>query len=252
MRFFDSNVIYGVHPFKPSQFCVPNIVSLKEHLRDACIDYALVRRYEQLQGGVILGNKQIAEDIKDTENLWGMWSIVPHLTNEIASPADICSEMREKRIAAWQLCPQSHGFPFHYRVLYDYLFLAQAVAIPIFVKVPGEVASVDMLNVLDNFPDLAFIISLSDVWPADRFIRPVLQQFPNCKLEISNYLIDGAIEEIVECFGPTRLIFGSGFAESHFGGQMLAIKHAAIDEASKDLIASGNMLNLIKGIKYDI
>ena len=75
--------------------------------------------------------------------------------------------------------------------------------------------------------------------------RPLLARYPNVYIDLSQYLLDGGIEALVDAYGPDRLLFGSGFPESYFGGMMMALKHAEISEQAKTAIAYHNLARLI-------
>jgi hypothetical protein len=53
-----------------------------------------------------------------------------------------------------------------------------------------------------------------------------------------------AKDSLVAKYGASRVLFGSGFPESHFGGMMLALKHARIPDEAKSAIAGGNLERL--------
>lgn len=218
----------------------------------AGISKALVRREEQYSGGVVLGNQLITQDVKNGTNLWGIWSVVPEHTNEIPAPDTILQQMKNNRIAAWQFSPTMHGFTFHYLTLKTWLVLAQKANIPLFIQIGEQIKATDLLNTLEKYPHLTVIISIESVWPCDRIILPLLTQFTNCSFELSHYLADGGIEQLVSDIGANRILFGSGFYQSHFGGVMLMLKQAQITEDQKHLIAYKNMQKIIDGIKYDL
>jgi len=251
MEFFDCNILYGMAATKCNLMPVRDVASVLTNMKQSGITKALVRREEQFVGAVVIGNQLVANDVKGTHNLWGVWSIIPHYTHEIPEPEMMLAQMKANRIAAWQLIPSMHGFPLHYRPLKPWLNLASKAAIPIIIKLGSGIVDTELYDILEKFPDLVIIFSAESVWPSDRAVRPLLMEFPNCYFELSQYLTDGGIEELVKFCGAQKLLFGTGFHETHFGGIMLMLKHAQISETDKQLIASKNIIKLIEGIKYD-
>ena len=102
-----------------------------------------------------------------------------------------------------------------------------------------------MYDMLERYPELPVILCYMNIWPADRYYRPFLAQFPNLYMELSSMITDQGIRQLVEEYGPDRLLFGSRFPQMYIGGQQLMLRHAKISEEAKDLIAGGNFLRLM-------
>ena len=109
----------------------------------------------------------------------------------------------------------------------------------------------DIIDILEQYPELTVILTLKSVWPPDRYIKPLLRDFPHTYIELSRYWTDGGLEEMVDFCGPERILFGSGFDSAYFGGIMLMIKHAQIPEKAKQLISSGNLERILSAIRYE-
>ena len=108
----------------------------------------------------------------------------------------------------------------------------------------------NLWEVLEAYPELVVILSVPNVWPADRRLRPFLREFPHTYIELSLFITDGGIEDLVKECGSGRVLYGSGFQRCHFGGNMLNIKHAQVPEKDKLAIASGNIQNILQQITY--
>ena len=76
--------------------------------------------------------------------------------------------------------------------------------------------------------------------------RPLLRSYPSVHVDTARYLLDGGIEQLVDDYGATRLLYGSGFPESYHGGMMLALRHARIPIEAKSLIAGGNLDRILR------
>jgi predicted TIM-barrel fold metal-dependent hydrolase len=246
LKFFDANVIYGTPNAKGYLPPVHTIAAVQKEMTRAGVGQALVRRVEQVFAGAVTGNRLVADDVRGVKNLWGVWSILPMHTHEIPDPDKMPREMKKNRIACWQMTPAPHCFTFHYRALKDWLKLAQARNIPIFIDLTKGISLPELYNVLELVPKLTVIVSGYSVWPCDRLMRPLLAEFPNVYLELSNYIADQGIEDWVAEMGAQRLLFGSRFYECHFGQLMLIIKHARISEKDRALIAGGNLERILE------
>jgi len=251
MTFFDTNIIYGTPLDKKSYSIVAEIKTLQKELSQTGIKYALVRREEQRSGHPISGNRLLGKDLKNLDNIWGVWSILPEYTQELQAPAEMLDAMKANKIVAWQFLPQNHGFTFHHKPLSNWLKLAEKHNIPIFAEMESAVTYEQLYNILEYYPKLTIILSPQSVRSCDRFIRPFLSEYENIYLELSYYMQSGGLEELVKIYGAARLLFGTGFHRSYTGGAMLLLKHAEISQAAKDAIAYKNMLSIMEKIQYD-
>ena len=64
-------------------------------------------------------------------------------------------------------------------------------------------------------------------------------------METSYYIVDGLIEESCDRYGPSRLLFGSGFPDNCSGAALLRLAQADIDDEAKQAVATGNMERLL-------
>jgi predicted TIM-barrel fold metal-dependent hydrolase len=63
-------------------------------------------------------------------------------------------------------------------------------------------------------------------------------------------LLNGGIESFTADYGAQRILFGSGFPEAHFGGMMMAIKHAQISDQDRQNIASRNLERILSEVLW--
>ena len=68
---------------------------------------------------------------------------------------------------------------------------------------------------------------------------------PNHPTEFNTYAPWGGIEAFVESYGSRQMLYGSGMPVRDYGGMMLTLKHAEIDDADKQAIAGGNLERLL-------
>jgi len=74
----------------------------------------------------------------------------------------------------------------------------------------------------------------------------LVEKYPNVYVDTAQYLLDGGIEAFVRDYGPSRMLFGSGFPDAYFGGMMLALRHAEISEEAKEAISGGNLERILQ------
>lgn len=250
MKFFDANILYGVPSQKRLYELVPDCATLLLKLKEFGIEKAMVRREEQFFNSPITANAMLSDDVSKTDNLWGVWTMLPPHCGEMPSPENILSLMKKNRIAGWQFFPVQNKYVFHKRVLKQWFSLAEKCNIPLYIDF-AFVPEKDLLDVMDEFQDLTVILRNMSVWPPDRILRPFMSEFPNAYMELSFYLVPDGIENLVSDGFAERMLFSTRFQASHVGGPMMMLKHASIAEDKKSLIASGNMERILERIDYD-
>jgi predicted TIM-barrel fold metal-dependent hydrolase len=123
--------------------------------------------------------------------------------------------------------------------------------VPLLISVErggADYAMVDRL--LAEFPRLPCVLCDVGIWGVDRFTRPLLERFPEMRVETSYVALhDGVLESLVRRFGAARFLFGTGFPDRLPASAMLPLAHAPINDDDKQLIASGNLERLLGGVK---
>lgn len=251
MEFFDCNVSYGIEtgtqPWRP----VHSVTGLCREMGNAGVTQAVVYRTEQYAASPAYGNRLVAEDVREHENLFGVWAILPVHTDEMTAPEQIIEEMKRQRIIGFRLFPDSLKFMPRVFVLREWLELAVKHTIPIFINIAHGCGFNAVADLLEAYPELTVILTDPDVWPSDRMQRPFISQFPNVYLDLSYAITDGGVESFVKKYGSSRLLYGSDFPRGYFGSNMLMIKQANLSDADKQNIASDNLKRIVRGVIYD-
>lgn len=107
-------------------------------------------------------------------------------------------------------------------------------------------------KVLSNNKDLPLILECSlKQLMFSRFFYPLLEEYKNLHIEASGlYLID-QIEDIVEKFGSSRLIFGTSYPDLNMSFSTGRIIMSGMDDNKKKDIAFNNISRIIRSIKVD-
>jgi predicted TIM-barrel fold metal-dependent hydrolase len=249
MDFFDCNVCYGIDagggPMRP----VHTVEALQQELARAGVSRAIVRRHEQVTGGVLSGNQLLADDLRGTDNLYGTWALVPAHTRELPELEEMLTAMKANRIVGWRLSPARQRFLPRAFALRDWLEPARERRIPIFLNTADGAELDQVADLMEAYPDLTLVLTFSSDWPSDRFLRPFVAEFPNLYLDLTYLITDGGIESFVGEYGAGRLLYGSGFPGSYFGANMLMLRHAQIREQERVAIASGNLDRIVREVQ---
>ena len=244
MRFFDCNVFFGL-PMQRPLAPVASAEALLSEMDRAGIDAALVWHIAQHDAAPQVGNTLLAEGIAPHPRLYGCWTVLPNQAHEFPPPEVLFRKMRDARVVALRAFPESHRFLLNAVSMGDLLDAMVERRVPLFLSLRRGSTWSQIYDLLADFPELTCVICDHGCWGEDRMFRPLLARYPNVYIDLSQYLLDGGIEALVDTYGPDRLLFGSGFPESYFGGMMMALKHAEVSEQAKAAIAYHNLARLI-------
>jgi predicted TIM-barrel fold metal-dependent hydrolase len=248
MEFFDCNAFIG----RPSVREIFAPVSPPEILAemDFCgVDRALVWHAAQLDAGPHAGNPLLAEAIQDQPRLFGCWALLPNQAREFPPFASFLAAMRAARVQAVRVFPKDHHFELNAVAMGSWLEPLMHHRVPLFLSVVYGADWKIAYDLLAEFPDLVCVICDHGCWGEDGRFRPLVERYPNVYLDTAQYLLDGGIEAFVQDYGPERMLYSSGFPRSHFGGMMLALKHARIPEEAKAAIAGKNLERIFAEVR---
>ncbi len=248
MEFFDCNAYFGLPAQRPLA-PIGSAELLLAEMDRAGVDRALVWHIAQHDVAPQTGNAMLAEAIVPHERLWGCWTMLPNQAREFPEPDELFRQMRKARVTAIRVFPGSHKFLLNEVSMGDLLDAMSLRRVPLFLSVKRGMSWRGVYDVLAEFPDLTCVICDHGCWGEDRLFRPLIERYPNVAIDTSQYLLDGGIEAFVTDYGARRMLYGSGFPESYFGGMMMAIKHAQIPPAAKEAIAHGNLARIIEEVQ---
>ena len=213
------------------------------------MEKALVWHIAQHDASPQVGNRLLAESIAPHSRLVGCWAVLPNQGQELPPPSSLFREMKSARIGALRVFPNAHRFLVNQVSMGDLLEQMVERRVPLLVSLRRGIEWRDIYALLADFPNLVCVVCDHGCWGTDRLFRPLLERYPNLCVDIAQYMLDGGLEALVSDYGPERLLFGSGFPESYFGGMMLALRHAEIPEEAKAQIASGNLERILGQVR---
>jgi hypothetical protein len=240
MRFFDCNAFLGL-PMKRPLAPVRTVDEFLSEMDRAGVEKALVWHIAQHDASARVGNQMLADAIEPHPRLVGCWTVLPTCTHELPPMQTLFRQMVGARIGALRIFPSTHRFLANEVSMGDVLGQMVERRVPLFVSVVRGMNWQGVYALLAEFPDLVCVICDHGCWGMDRMFRPLLERYPNVYVDTAQYLLDGGLESLVADYGASRLLFGSGFPESYFGGMMMALRHARIPDEAKAAIASGNL-----------
>jgi predicted TIM-barrel fold metal-dependent hydrolase len=244
INFFDCNCAFGKSGRPPLRYASTPAELIAE--MDFCgIDEAFVYHANQRFASPVTWNAVLSAEIRNYSRLHGVWAILPPSTGETPESEILLQVLHKNSIRALRAFPQEHHYRLNRATLgYLYEFMVKH-RIPLLVKENLW----QMKELLDECPDLIVVAMNQGPHSVERYLRPLMDQFPNLHVETSAYMIDGLIEEFCERYGPERLLFGSGFPDNCSGAALLCLTRADIGPEARAAIAGGNLRQILNGVK---
>ena len=212
------------------------------------IEKALVRSRCTGCSGAVIGNEQITKVISadNTGRLTGVWCVLPSQCDDMPEPDDFFAAMKKNNISAITF------EPFEHRYVPCRLTMGKIFGAAIERKVPVLLHAFEgkwdeLYRFMAEFPELTCIFSAGHKWGTDRNVRPLLENYPNCRVELAGYWIPEGIADLAKIYGADRLLYGSSFPKYNHGNGMFQLKHSTLSDQEIALIAGKNLENLLKG-----
>jgi len=258
LKFYDCRLRYGILINERPYTGCDTIGELVSSMRRAGVSGGLVYNFTADGLAAVAGNEALLRDLKEQRQqspdveLTGAYTILPSCTGETVPPDELPGYMKENGFGAIRFNPSAHRYLCSAYVLGDYFEIASEKKIPVMLDAgsAGHDAGLTLVqadSVLRDFPELTALLYYDNVWPNDRYIRPLLKRYANLYVNTVHFIADGQYEEVVAQFGDGRLLYGSSYPDMYMACGALAIKHAEISEESKRRIAGGNFIDLIRG-----
>ncbi|MFA6569445.1 MAG: hypothetical protein WCS96_14635 [Victivallales bacterium] len=250
LEFFDSNVYLG-RPQGVRIFANLPEKELLGTLNANSITQALVWHYSQLEDHPATGNEILAAAVADRKNLKGVWALMPPQTGEIIC-RDFFRKMKKNKIGALTAFPNKHKFLMRRTVWGSFMDEVSDRKIPLIFSMQYGIGWESLYAFLEQYPEITCILSDIGIWGVDRYTWPLLENFPNVRLESSQLSLEaGGLEETTRKYGASRIVFGSGFPERYAEAATLQLSHADISDREKRMIAKENLESILAGIKYE-
>jgi hypothetical protein len=103
-----------------------------------------------------------------------------------------------------------------------------------------------LATTLSNFRRLPILL-LETGYRADRYLFPLLKNFPNLSFDTATYLAHRQLETFVERFGPGQAVFGSRLPFYTPATALAVLATARISEEARRAIAGENLKRLVEG-----
>jgi hypothetical protein len=253
LRLVDCNVFVGRPSGVPwaRNFEVSSKDLLAEMSRvevDGAVAYHVVAREYSPR----LGNGLLLDEIEGQPTVGGAWILLPHHTGEFPPPAELIPQMAAAGLVMARMHPSTdpsgHRYLLAEWVVGELLEALADAEFPLAIdfslfrraEPPWEL----LFQVLQTHQSLKVI--LMDVQGRNnRTLYPLLERFPNLTIQTAGLNVHRGIEDIVDRFGASRLVFGSGYPLRSMGAARFGLETAEIEDADKRLIGAENLISLM-------
>ena len=196
------------------------------------------------------GNARVLDMIRGHGRLHPCWVVLPPGTVEQPEPGELVARMRARGVRAARMFPEEHRFPLLERSLRPLLAALAEAGIPLLLDVGRTGWSQivldwsEVMSIAQAHPNLPLVL-LREGGSTERVLFSVWDAFPNLHLETSYTQESRIVEEIVERFGPGRLLFGTAMPVYDAGGPLALLQGAQITPAQRADIAGNNLRDLL-------
>lgn len=202
------------------------------------------------------GNRMLLDELRKSDRLFGVWTVMPHHTREFKKPKDAVREMLDHGISVAKMYPRAHRYPFTVDFCGDLLGELEKNGIllmvegghcyhPDLLEPMNQVLLTDLDVMLNRFSNLNVILQGSR-WESTRFVNPLMQKHRRLHLELSNHQGNRAMEMFAEWYGADRILLGTGALEKSPGAAKSFVDYCTLTAEQKAKISSGNIQRLAK------
>ncbi len=244
--FFDCNCSIGKRGVRsPEEFFT--VDRLMKEMRYFGISKALVYHSLAEEYHPSVGNDQLPKEIRGKRQLIGCWVGLVSQTEEVPQAKRMVEEGLNKGIKAFKIYPKKHRFLLEEWNCGEFVSTLNERRIPLFLDL-DQISWKEVYYICRRYPRLPLVLTNIN-YDIDRFLYPLLEIFDQLHVEISHYSVFKGIETICRRFGADHLLFGTRLPVFEGGSSKTLVTYAQISSQEKELIASGNLERLLKGIE---
>jgi Amidohydrolase len=174
-------------------------------------------------------------------------TLLPPGTAELPPPAEHLPALIRRGVRGARLYPRSHNFDLAEWCAGGLLGALERHRLPLSIDL-AETAWRDLHGVCEAHPELPVIVTRVN-YRHERVLYPLLRCHPRLHVELSFFQGHRGIEEVVDRFGPERLLFGSGLPFYTPGAPVVMVARADVGDAARRAIAGGNLRRLMAGVR---
>jgi len=245
LMFFDAFARIGPRKYKhPAEKW--QLEDLIKELNHCSVSGALVASTLSLSYDAMYSNLELCNMLKPYPNLFAIWNVLPHHTNECLPPAQLKLKMTEHNVRAVTIHPTSNGWDWSAQSsqeLMKYLNDNKIFTITTVSEIGGWKELNEFLGRYKSIPLLVSGIS----WGEQRYAIGLLKDHPNLHISFDRLQINEGLEFLYKRGHINQLIFATDAPTMSVGAHRTYIDYADIPDEAKAKIAGGNLVRLLGG-----
>jgi hypothetical protein len=217
----------------------------------ALVHHGLGRDYDPAAGNEAL-LRELAEaggaaDSGAAGTLVPCVTLLPPDTAELPRPVEHLPALIRLGVRGARLYPKSHNFSLADWCAGELLAAMERHRLPLSIDL-AETTWEDLHGVCAAHPGLPVIVTRVN-YRHERVLYPLFRHHPRLHVEISLFQGHRGIEEVVDRFGPERLLFGSGLPFYTPGAPVVMVVRADVGDVARRAIAGGNLRRLMAEVR---
>jgi predicted TIM-barrel fold metal-dependent hydrolase len=219
------------------------------HMDRLSIARALVRTdFEEMDTDPVFSNRLLFEACARHDAMVPCPVVLPRGHGDVPQEREQIDELLARGSGAVTLRPGQDGWSTAEWCAGTLFDLLEERRIPVLCRSAalGFDAVADLAGRHPRLPIVLFHLG----YRTQRMLFALLKAFANISVSVgSPYSVHRGLEMLVRQVGPERLLFGSGFPDAEPTASITMLAYSSLSEADKQLVGSGNLDRLIKGIR---
>jgi predicted TIM-barrel fold metal-dependent hydrolase len=246
MELWDVNCLLGRWPSAALLF--HDVSGLLARMDQLGITRAAVSHTDCLHYDPAVGNAELMQLLVQADpavraRLWPVWVLLPPVTGEQGTAAELAAAMDQHHVRLARLYPRDHNYSLSSLEAAELLgLLAERRTLTLLDLEQSSWEELDRLAAA--YPALPLIICNVGYRGLRRFAG-VLARRPNVHIDLSYLGSHQGLEWLVDRIGPGQLLFGTGAPLIDGGGSVTRLLLSSLPEADRAAIAHGNLQRLL-------
>jgi hypothetical protein len=199
------------------------------------------------------GNDVLLRELEERDHDPGAVALVPCVTllptdtEEFPPPEEHLPALIRRGVRGVRLYPKSHNFSLEEWCAGELLSALERHRLPVSIDL-AETSWSAIHDVCAAHPALPVIVTRVN-YRNERFLYPLFRRHPQLRVEISYFQGHRGVEEVVERFGPERLLFGTGLPFYTAGAPVVMVVRADVGDEARRAIAGENLRRLMEAVR---
>lgn len=257
IRLFDSASYIGRFPSGDSAHL--DASSLLTSMDRLGIERALVNHTLSWQYSPAEGNQVLLEAISGQPRLEACWGISPgSLVDKYGGAEDLETVLLEQKVRAVRVYPRDHVYPLTDWMVDDLFSLLEQRRMVVFMDLDQVFMQVGMYDydpnglrhldwVCRTYPNLSIVLSRVG-YRAYQNLLALVRRHTNLYMDLSYFATHQGVEDIVNKFGASRLIFGTSQPLVDPGGALARLQYADLPHGQKEAIGWHNLESMLNRV----